>query len=350
MSNVESFHLDAVRAAAERAGAGDAAADWYRVGGAYVGVRAGDGPFRARFRTLFEECSCAPPDGTAASRTVRCTAPAMSRGEPHVVRFEDPEPCDAARFALDIFHDRAYHAADLAPGWTLLRRGRESVAVSADSIVARGQGWRSFAGSFAISRAIRLQRDALFFHAAAVAWRGRGMLLLGAKGSGKTTLALGMAARGHAFLGDELVGVGTDLSLLPVRRAVSIREGPRAAAVTEALRQAGAASERFPDGGRRIRTTAGRLLPNAGATPARLTVAVLLGGFASDVRIDRVRPGAALLSTLAPLPASLWGSPPGVRALRTLSLFARVDCRALIHGPVEETLDRLTQLLEGRCR
>lgn len=51
------------------------------------------------------------------------------------------------------------------------------------------------------------ESDALLLHAAAVAWRGRGMLLAGASGSGKTTVTALLAARGFSHLTDELVCV-----------------------------------------------------------------------------------------------------------------------------------------------
>jgi hypothetical protein len=50
----------------------------------------------------------------------------------------------------------------------------------------------------------------LLLHAAAVAWRGHGLLLPGATGSGKSTLAAFLTARGFEYLTDELVHLAAD--------------------------------------------------------------------------------------------------------------------------------------------
>jgi serine kinase of HPr protein (carbohydrate metabolism regulator) len=56
--------------------------------------------------------------------------------------------------------------------------------------------------------------------------RGQGLLLVGPKGSGKTTISLALAARGHDFLGDEMAGVRIgSLELVPVRRSLAVRDG-----------------------------------------------------------------------------------------------------------------------------
>lgn len=54
--------------------------------------------------------------------------------------------------------------------------------------------------------------DALFLRAAAVAWDGRGLLILGASGAGKSTLALGVLAHNGHLIADDgvLVSVAAD--------------------------------------------------------------------------------------------------------------------------------------------
>ena len=70
-------------------------------------------------------------------------------------------------------------------------------------------------------------------------------MLVGPKGAGKSTLALALAARGHALLGDEhacyLPATG---ELLPFRRPVGIKPGPRSSAVEGALARRGRSPER----------------------------------------------------------------------------------------------------------
>lgn len=47
--------------------------------------------------------------------------------------------------------------------------------------------------------------DPRHFHASCVRVFGRGVLILGASGSGKTDCALGLVARGHKFVADDVV-------------------------------------------------------------------------------------------------------------------------------------------------
>jgi hypothetical protein len=54
----------------------------------------------------------------------------------------------------------------------------------------------------------------LILHAAAVAHRGRGVVIAGESGSGKSTLAAALVARGASYLGDEATGVDPTRILL----------------------------------------------------------------------------------------------------------------------------------------
>src|SRR5947207_2119645 len=63
--------------------------------------------------------------------------------------------------------------------------------------------WRRIVSHMLFLRLIRRRPDLLFFHAASIGMDGRAYLLIGPKGRGKTSVSLALAARGHAFLGDE---------------------------------------------------------------------------------------------------------------------------------------------------
>lgn len=72
-----------------------------------------------------------------------------------------------------------------------------------------------------------LHRRGLFgIHAAALAHRGRSLLLVGDSGSGKTTLALALAARGLELLSDELAVLDPSTGEIhPYARHVHVRPG-----------------------------------------------------------------------------------------------------------------------------
>ncbi len=69
----------------------------------------------------------------------------------------------------------------------------------------------------------------LLFHAAGLAWQGKGLLLPGGIGAGKTTLAVWLTAKGLDFLTDELVFVahGTD-TVQAFTRPLNVKKGSRA--------------------------------------------------------------------------------------------------------------------------
>ena len=146
------------------------------------------------------------------------------------------------RFAGRCFPTAAtWRGRPAAAGWrTIASRqtpGEPQVALcDRHALVDRRQVWQPFIANYAINRVLRLQREMLFFHAASIGIEGRGAMIVGPKASGKTTTAMALAARGHAFLGDEMAAVHrTTKVMLPFRRAVSVRRGPRARRVDEHL-------------------------------------------------------------------------------------------------------------------
>lgn len=328
-----------------------AGSEWYRLGDGYLEVQSDDGPFRERLELLFRECAVPAPEADGLPR-VRCTVRAPTGAEVALVTFDDPEPLDQVRFALQLFPDRGYTEAESSPpGWQLLTLptpgGIGSLAVSDDRLlVHRATPWQALVGSLAMSRLFRLQRGLLFLHAGSVGIGGNGVLLLGPKGAGKTTLSLALAARGHALLGDEIAAVRlATLELVPVRRSLAVRDGPRAAAVGEALEREGAPYEPFPDGTRRRRAFPGQLFPEpAEALPLRRLVFLRDKGPAPQ--LTPAPAGRELLGLLTPLGASAWGRSPLQLMRDLLRLVTEVPALMLDLGSPESTAELLANSLE----
>ena len=181
------------------------------------------------------------------------------------------------------------------------------------ALVDRRQIWQPFIANYAINRVLRLQREMLFFHAASIGIEGRGVMIVGPKASGKTTTAMALAARGHGFLGDEMAAVHrTTKVMLPFRRAVSIRPGPRARRVDEHLARCQYPAEVFPDGGERTLVNMGSMFPEAGASRRRRCPAVLfLRQFAERPAAEPFAFGLEHFQMLSPLACSMWGVPVG---------------------------------------
>ncbi len=113
-------------------------------------------------------------------------------------------------------------------------RRRIRVAASAAARFARSRHMdtviqRSFDTLFResnarIAQGLRRSTRYLGIYSAGVGHRGNGLLLTGASGVGKTTLALELASRGYALLGDETtIYDRAQRRLLPLERALMIR-------------------------------------------------------------------------------------------------------------------------------
>ena len=328
-------------------------AQCYRLGDGVLDLRTDDPAFLRRFNRLYADSVIEPSE--SAERVLMTT---RSSHEFVLVSFDDPDPPDPAAFVGAIFPDRGYHEVEstqVPSGWRIMAGGDRSGTLAfsgGDALVEARAPWQRFIGNLAVNRVLRLQRDTVFFHAASAGIRGRGVLLVGPKESGKTTLSLAIAARGHEFLGDETAGVRLKTrEIVPVRRTPAIRPGPAAAAVRTALAAGRYSRERFPDGSVRVRAQGSRLFPREDASrePSRslaLGAIVFLSGFSPAPILSRLSPGREHLALLTPLACSLWDTPPARRALELAGLLSAVPCYMLNAGAPEATAELLDRTLE----
>ena len=324
---------------------------WYRIGDGYLCVQSADAGFRDRLALLFRDCAVAPPLTDGLPR-VRCVVRARADDDVALVTFVDPEPLDQLAFCLELLPNRGYGtAASSVNGWSLLTlpvpAGRGVVAVGENRLlVHRGTPWQALVGSLATNRVFRLQRRLVALHAGSVGVAGQGVLILGPKGAGKTTLTLALAAQGHSFLGDELAGVRLEsMAIVPIRRSLAVRDGPASPAVTSALDRQGAPGETFPDGTHRRRAFASDLFP-APVEALPLRRLVFLRSQGAVPRLEPMPPGRRVLQHLTPLGASLWGR-TGAESMRDLIRVATaVPAFLLDLGPSDATATLLTNSLE----
>jgi hypothetical protein len=208
-----------------------------------------------------------------------------------------------------------------------------------------GAHWRAELAVFLFNRVLRARPVAIFFHAAAVGVAGQGVMLLGPRGAGKSTLALALASRGHAFLGDDtacyLPGSG---DLVPFPRSPGIRPGPRAAAIDRALAGLG----QDPDRSGHVRLPVGALLPVAPAGPVPLRAVVFLRGFAATPRLERIQPGRDEVAALQPFTGSLVNAPATRRVFEMIRLLSAVAVYGLNPGEPDATAARLEEVFGSR--
>lgn len=141
---------------------------------------------------------------------VRCFDPPIARsfeGMAAPARALDREPTAT----IDLFAGK--------DGYHVTEDGRLLQATD-DPFVARWALVRALAAaSYADRRLVAV------LHAAAVATGSAAVVLAGAGGSGKTTLAAGLVHNGLSFLADDAVPLTADGAVLPVRLAMSIKAG-----------------------------------------------------------------------------------------------------------------------------
>src|SRR5262245_22766934 len=200
----------------------------FRIGEGDLILDTEDQAFTRGFRRIYGDCERTTPQAPLSARLA-----VTPFGDAVHVDVLDPPGVDLVSFLETAFSDRGCRRDSCdEPGWTGLSCDSPNVRfrVREQRVTFRADGpWEGIAANLGLGLVMRQQRDVVFLHASTVMLAGtsRGLVFVGQKAAGKTTTALGLAMRGHEFLGDEVVGIRHgDGSLLPIRRAISKREGP----------------------------------------------------------------------------------------------------------------------------
>ena len=186
------------------------------------------------------------------------------------------------------------------------------------------------------------ERGITAVHAGAVVHDGRAVMVAGRSGQGKTTLVLGLVARGLGLLSDELALVGPHgCDILPYRRSVHVRQGtPELVPALGFLHD----RERHALGGGIEWVLApaelARALPGGLAGPAPLAHVLLLDG---EPRAERTPQITVVPAALAAMEL-LRGTPAaaddvGATLRRIGALVEGATCARLRTGALDETLD-----------
>jgi hypothetical protein len=254
-------------------------------------------------------------------------------------------PFDCAEFSFALAQDRRIFTRGEVeePGWTCLTLNgadRPTFAFNGqDCLFSLGPDWRRAVNWHLFWRLLRMRSDAIFFHASAVGIEGIGTIFVGPSGAGKSTTSLALAARGHQFLSDEVAGyLPATGELIPFRRPVGIKPGPRAQAVVRGLCAVEAArieQEGFS------RVDIETLFPVEPANPLPLRRIVFLRGFAARPDLARIEPGRAEIAELQPLMSSFLNESHSRRVFDLVRLLAGTRVYRLHPGDPDETADYL---------
>jgi hypothetical protein len=327
--------------------------EWYCFGHALLAMDCENRPFSRRFKNIYAECAVEPTTDETLPRVDFRVAAVSS--DPDVLAISvTPNLPDAADFFRALAPERRYVAfPEQLPRWQILATAESpEVPVLAFGpsgiLVSSSHAWQHLIALYAIGTAIRLQPDVYVLHAASLGISGRGVLLSGAKGMGKTTLSLCFASRGHAFLGDEWAAVSSlSGELLPLRRAASIRPGPRTPGLDEYLRCHACDTEILPDGTQRVRTRVGSVFPRALPQVVPLTDIFFLRRFAPRPVVERFSPSGGEFPPISPILASVWGFLPGERAVDMFRTLGKARWWHLdVGGSPEETADLVEETLK----
>jgi hypothetical protein len=204
-----------------------------------------------------------------------------------------------------------------------------------DCIFALGPKWRLSIVWFLFWRLLRMRSDAIFFHASALGIFGEGTIFVGPSGGGKSTTSLALAARGHNFLSDEVAGYIPERGeLIPFRRPVGIKPGPRSTAVQRGL-PATAAAQIERDGF--FRVDVNTIFPTDAPQPIPLRRIVFLRGFAERPSLERIKPGREEIVELQPLMSSFLNASHSRRIFELTRLLATTKVYQLHPGDPDET-------------
>ncbi len=253
----------------------------------------------------------------------------------------DQLPFDGMEFHYAIQEERGFFK--LLPtddeGWTSVAFRDSDVPMFAfrgrDCIFALGPRWRYGIAWFLHWRLLRMRPDVIFFHASALGIFGEGTIFVGPSGGGKSTTSMALAARGHNFLSDEVGAYVPETGqLIPFRRPVGIKPGPRAAAVERGL-PASANEQIEREGFYRVDVDTIFASEPAKALPLRRIV--FLRGFADRPCLERIKPGREELVELQPLMSSFLNASHSRRIFELTKLLATAKVYQLNPGTPDDT-------------
>jgi len=211
--------------------------------------------------------------------------------------------------------------------------------------VRLAEGWSAAVVALLFRGFLALADDTIFFHASALGIGGNGVLFVGEQRSGKSTLALALAARGHEFLSDEIGCYRPSTGeILPYRRPVGIREGIRSVLIETPLAERHYRGMIHDDS---IRVDLETLLPLARARPLPLAAVIFLRGFAAEPSIESIVPGRAEVGMLQALYSSLTNAPSTRRVFELIQLLSRARIYRLNPGAPDETANLLEEVMQN---
>jgi hypothetical protein len=321
-------------------------------------------PLLRELDAFYGDCRIAewPADGLR----LRCTA-SLVPGLPLLsLAFDGARPPDLIAIARSPYrfrrHERYVEAPGPSPGWRLFVNRDEGdrllVATSGRlGLVNLEEAPAEFVVDLIVSAVQSAQKGVLFLHAGSVGVGGAGALIVGPTGGGKSTTALSIARRGHAFLGDDVAGVRlATVEVLPFPRSAGLRDGPLADALGPRLADCRHVRATNRHGIERTVVRVGDLFPRSASGPLPLRFAFVLDELSERAAITPFQPGLGELWRLQSLvtdTSASWGISPGrdlMLFLSVVNLLSGLRCHLVKRGTPDETARIIESvMMEGAC-
>lgn len=333
---------------------------YFLIGDEVLEVATDESSILDSIRAHYGDCELGGLNGTKVS-LIRCTVHIGRPSTLIAIHFPDDTTLDLAKMALGLSHPPLgappYAISDAQrTGWSLIGGSdRSVVAASRTGLLVDTSGVaEDFVADYLVAAALGAQRELMVLHAAALQIGSGGAILTGASHAGKTTTAMHLAARGHRLFGDELTVVRLrSQELLPLRRSLSLRAGPRSPALASALQQV-RPCEGYSVDGKIGPLRINELFSARGDDPVALKAAFFLSGFSNRPSVEpfdlTLNDESAFDYMSANDIASIsWGLKPQRRALRLIALkqlMGRVPCWKLCVGAPDETAKLIESTME----
>jgi hypothetical protein len=166
-------------------------------------------------------------------------------------------------------------------------------------------------------------------------------MLVGAKGAGKSTTALALAARGLTLLGDEIACyVPRTRELVPFLRPVGIKPGIRSRHVQASLVDAG-----LEPGDSIARIDVHRFMNVPEPRPVPLSAVVFLEPFEATPRLEASQASMADVGRLQPSTGSLVNAPAALRTMQMAQMLSSAKIFRLSPADPDETAALLERVI-----
>ena len=323
----------------------------YRFGSAVVEIASDYQPLIAELAAFYGDCGHA--ESAVDARRIGCTATLLPGTPLLSLSFDTAPSRGPVEVALGMYRfcRRSPYVEQPGPlpGWRVV-----TDTTGARRLIVAGGGRMAlvnldlappeFVLDCIVGNALAAQPDILFLHAASVGIAGAGALILAPSFGGKSTTALTLASRGHAFLGDDVGAIRlATRELLPFPRSAGLREGPLERMLHARLRTCRHLRAPARDGVTRTVVRVSDLFPQSVGGPLPLRFAFLLNGITDQAKITPFQPGQDELQRLRSMvvldAVPGWGRSAGhdlMQLLAVMRLLSKLRCYKLETGSIED--------------